>query len=108
MYAGEKEGEMVIVALLGARSRRFYGMRQNGLKQEVLLLLQAMNSRLFISQRRIIERLQKIKSYQKTDKERPAKVASKKKLNKAKATKKGNDSPAKESKKQRIKLLPGT
>ena len=105
MYAGEKEGEMVIVALLGARSREILWNEAERLETRGLPLLQAMNSRLFILLNRIIRAVQKMKAHQKINKRGPVRVSSKKKINRAKSGKEENAVPAEEGKKLRIKGL---
>jgi len=103
VYAGEKEGEMVIVALLGAQSREVLWSEAERLETRGFAVIASNEQPVVYFTKADYRKTAKIKSYQKTDKERSAKVASKKKLNKAKTTKKDNDSPAKESKKAKDK-----
>ncbi|MBI1811778.1 MAG: D-alanyl-D-alanine carboxypeptidase [Nitrospirae bacterium] len=99
VYAGEKEGELVIVALLGAQSRELLWNEAEKLETKGFAVIASNEQPVVYFTKADYKKTAKIKSYQKTDKERSAKVTSKKKLNKAKTTKKDNDSPAKESKK---------
>ncbi|OGW57587.1 MAG: hypothetical protein A2Z09_02720 [Nitrospirae bacterium RBG_16_43_8] len=103
VYAGEKEGEMVIVALLGAQRREVLWNEAERLGKRGFAVIASNEQPVVYFTKADYRKTVKIKSYQKTDKARSAKAASKKKLNKTKTIKRGNDSPAKESKKAKDK-----
>lgn len=105
VYAGEKEGEMVIVAILGAQSREILWNEAENLKTRGFAVIASNEQPVVYFTKADYKKTAKIKLYQKTDKERSAKVASKKKINKAKTNKKDNVSPAKESKKAKDKII---
>ncbi|MFZ3122561.1 MAG: D-alanyl-D-alanine carboxypeptidase family protein [Thermodesulfovibrionales bacterium] len=110
VYAGEREGEMVIVAILGARSREILWNEAEKLETRGFAVI-ASNEQPVVyftkadyqKSSKFKVQSSKLKTYSKNNKAKSDKVASKKKLNKAKATKKYNDSPAKESKRTKDK-----
>ncbi|MDO8747066.1 MAG: hypothetical protein Q7J70_05330 [Thermodesulfovibrionales bacterium] len=98
VYAGEREGDMVIVAILGARSREILWNETEKLKTRGFAVIASNEQPVVYFTKADYKKTAKIKAYQKIAKGQTGKVASKKKLNKAKATKKYNDSSAKKSK----------
>ena len=109
VYAGEKEGEMVIVALLGARSREILWNEAERLEtrgfaviasneQPVVYFTKAdyqKSSKVKVNP----PRRTKLKTYSKNNKAKSDRVSSKKKINRAKPDKEQNAVPAEEGKK---------
>jgi len=113
VYAGEKEGEMVVVAILGAQSRGVLWNEAERLEirgfavitsneQPVVYFTKADYKKSSKSKVNPPRRT-KLKTYSKNNKAKSVRVSSKKKLNKAKTTKKDNDSPAEAGKKTKNK-----
>ncbi len=103
VYAGEKEGEMVIVAILGAQRREALWNEAEKLETRGFAVIASNEQPVVYFTKADYKKRSKLKAHQKTNKKRSAKDASKKKLNKAKTTKKYNVSPANESKKAKDK-----
>ncbi|MBA3060098.1 MAG: D-alanyl-D-alanine carboxypeptidase [Nitrospirae bacterium] len=103
VYAGEKEGEMVIVAILGAQSREILWNEAEKLETRGFAVIASNEQPVVYFTKADYKKRSKLKAHQKTNKKKSAKSASKKKLNKAKTTKKYNVSPANESKKAKDK-----
>ena len=105
VYASEKEGEMVIVAILGAQNREVLWNNAENLETRGFAVIANNEQPVVYFTKADYKKTAKIRPYQKNDKKRSAKVVSKKKINKAKTAKKDNISPANESKKAKDKII---
>jgi D-alanyl-D-alanine carboxypeptidase (penicillin-binding protein 5/6) len=103
VYAGEKEGEMVIVALLGARSREILWNEAERLETRGFAVIASNEQPVVYFTKSDYKSGSKMKAHQKTNKKGPVRVSSKKKINRARPGKEENAVPAEEGKKTKNK-----
>jgi D-alanyl-D-alanine carboxypeptidase (penicillin-binding protein 5/6) len=103
VYAGEKEGEMVIVALLGARSREILWNEAERLETRGFAVIASNEQPVVYFTKSDYKSGSKMKAQQKTNKKGPVRVSSKKKIKKASPGKEENAVPAEEGKKTKNK-----
>ncbi|MDP1758445.1 MAG: hypothetical protein Q8K77_01440, partial [Thermodesulfovibrionales bacterium] len=110
VYAGEKEGEMVIVAILGAQSREVLWNETEKLETRGFAVI-ASNEQPVVyftkadykKSSKFKVKNSKLKTYSKNNKAKSDRVSSKKKINRAGPGKEENAVPAEEGKKTKNK-----
>ena len=110
VYAGEKEGEMVIVAILGAQSRDVLWKEAEKLETRGFAVI-ASNEQPVVyftkadykKSSKFKVKNSKLKTYSKNNKAKSDRVSSKKKINRARSGKEENAVPAEEGKKTKNK-----
>ncbi|MDP1758621.1 MAG: D-alanyl-D-alanine carboxypeptidase family protein [Thermodesulfovibrionales bacterium] len=103
VYAGEKEGEMVIVALLGAQSREVLWNEAERLETRGFAVIASNEQPVVYFTKSDYQSGSKMKAQQKNNKKGSVRVSSKKKIKKARPGKEDNAVPAEEGKKTKKK-----
>ncbi|OGW30883.1 MAG: hypothetical protein A2X54_06205 [Nitrospirae bacterium GWF2_44_13] len=110
VYAGEKEGEMVIVALLGAQSREVLWNEAERLETRGFAVIASSEQPVvyftkadYQKSSKLKVKSSKLKRYSKNNKAKSDRVSSKKKINRARPGKEENAVPAEEGKKTKNK-----